>query len=172
VLPDTSGGTAPKSGVQVRPVDFRYQAQAWDAERTVAAEIEWRGGELFLRIEFIVTNSNLPAGKVVKVWNGRGDVENRIKEGKNSLRGNKTSCRRFAVNQARSLMAVLAYNLPSILRQFYLMDEEVKRSIDWLIRRLTKIGSRVSNHESKWFVHLASAFPLTRYYQAVFGWAR
>lgn len=27
-----------------------------------------------------------PASKVVKVYNGRGDVENRIKEGKNPLR--------------------------------------------------------------------------------------
>jgi hypothetical protein len=48
--------------------------------------IEWHDGELFPRIGFILTNSKLPAGKVAKVYNGRGDVENRIKEGKNTLR--------------------------------------------------------------------------------------
>jgi hypothetical protein len=32
------------------------------------------------------SNSRIAASKVVKVYNGRGDVENRIKEGKNTLR--------------------------------------------------------------------------------------
>ena len=43
-------------------------------------------------MNFIVTNSRLYRTKVVKVYNGRGDVENRIKEGKNTLRWDKTSC--------------------------------------------------------------------------------
>jgi hypothetical protein len=33
----------------------------------VVAKIEWHDGELFPRIGFIVTNSKLPAGKVVIV---------------------------------------------------------------------------------------------------------
>jgi hypothetical protein len=43
-------------------------------------------GRLTIRGFLFVTNSKLPAGKVVKVYNGRGDVENRIKEGKKTLR--------------------------------------------------------------------------------------
>jgi hypothetical protein len=74
-----------------------------------------------------VTNSRLPAGKVVRLYNGRGDVENRIKEGKNTPRWDKTSCRRFAANQARSLMGILTDNLLHMLWQFYLVGEEVKR---------------------------------------------
>ncbi len=162
-------GRPPKSGIQIRLVDLRYQAQTWDRERRVVAKIEWHDGELFPRIGFIVTNSKLPAGKVVKVYNGRGDVENRIKEGKNTLRWDKTSCHRFAANQARLLMGVLAYNLLHMLRQFYLLGEEVKRSMEWLIKRLIKVGARVSYHGRRWQVHVASAFPLARYYQAVFG---
>ena len=64
----------------------------------------------------MVTNSRLPAGKVVKVHNGRGDVENRIKEWKNKLRWHKTSCHRFAANEAQLPMGVLAYNLLHMLR--------------------------------------------------------
>ncbi len=79
-------GRFPKNGIQIKLVDLRYQAQTWDRERRGVAKIEWHDGELFPRIGFIVTNSRLPAGKVVKVYNGRGDVENRIKEGKNALR--------------------------------------------------------------------------------------
>ncbi len=81
-------------------------------------KIEWHVGELFPRIGFIVTNSRLPSSKVVKVYNGRGDVENRIKEGKNTLRWDKTSCHRFQANEARLKMGVLAYNLLHMLRQF------------------------------------------------------
>jgi hypothetical protein len=74
-------GRPPKSGIQITLVDLRYQAKTWDRECRMVAKIEWHEGELFPRIGFIVTNSKLPAGKVVKVYNGRGDVENRIKEG-------------------------------------------------------------------------------------------
>ncbi len=63
-----------------------------------------------------MTNSKLPAGKGVKVYNGRCEVENQIKDGKNTLRRDKTSCHRFAANQARFLMGALAYNLLHILR--------------------------------------------------------
>jgi hypothetical protein len=162
-------GRPPKSGIQIRVVDLRYRAQTWDRERRVVAKIEWHDGELFPRIGFIVTNSRLTGGKVVKVYNGRGDVENRIKEGKNTLRWDKTSCRRFAANQARLLMGVLAYNLLHMLRQFYLVGEEVKRSMEWLIKRLIKVGAKVSYHGRRWYVHVAAAFPLAHYYRAVFG---
>jgi hypothetical protein len=117
-----------------------------------------------------VTNSQLAAGKVVKVYNGRGDVENRIKEGKNTLRWDETRCHRFAANQARLLMSVLAYNLLHImLRQFYLAGEEVKRSMEWLIKPLVKVGARISYHARRWHVHVAVAFPLVRYYRTVLG---
>ena len=43
-------------------------------------------------------------------------------------------------------MGVLVYNLLHILRQFYLVGEEVKRSMEWLIRRLIKVGARVAYH--------------------------
>jgi hypothetical protein len=98
--------------------------------RRVAAKIEWHRGELFPRIGFVVTSSRLPAGKVAKVYNGRGDVENRIKEGKNTLRWDKTSCQRFEANQARLKMGVLAYNFLHMIRQFYVWGEEVRRSMD------------------------------------------
>jgi len=163
-------GRPPKSGVQTKVVDFQYQAKSWQKPRRVVAKIEWHRGELFPRIGFVVTNSRLPAGKVVKVYNGRGDVENRIKEGKNTLRWDKTSCQRFEANQARLKMGVLAYNLLHMIRQFYVWGEEVRRSIDWLIKRLIKVGARVSYHARRWYVHVASAFPLAHHYRAVLAW--
>ena len=69
---------------------------------------------------------------------------NRIQEGKNTLRWDKTISQRFEANQAPLKMGVLAYNLLHMIRQFYVWGEEVKRCIDWLIKRLIKGGARVS----------------------------
>jgi len=52
-----------------------------------------------------------------------------------------------------------------LLLQFYLMGEEVKRLSEGLI----KVGAKVAYHGRRWYVHVASGFPLARYYQAVFG---
>ena len=163
-------GRPPKSGIQVRIVDLHYQAKSWSRPRRVVAKIEWHRGELFPRIGFVVTNSRLPAAKVTKVYNGRAEIENRTKEGKNTLRRDKTSCQRFEANQARLQMGVLAYNLLHMIRQFYVWGEEVKRSMEWLIKRLIKVGARVSYHARRWYVHVASAFPLAHHYRSLLGW--
>ncbi|MDP6367882.1 MAG: transposase, partial [Nitrospinota bacterium] len=65
----------------------------------------------------------------------------RIKGRKNTLRWDKTSCHRFEANQARLKMGALAYNLLHMLRRFCVRGEGVMRSVEWLIRRLIKIGA-------------------------------
>lgn len=162
-------GRLPKSGVQVKIVDFHYQAKSWNKPRRVVCKIEWHQGELFPRVGFIVTNSRQDEMDVIEIYNGRGDVENRIKEGKNTLRWDKTSCHRFEANQARLLMGVIAYNLLHMFRSFYLKGEKVRRSMEWIIKRLIKVGAKVAYHGRRWQVHVASAFPLVRHYEAVFG---
>jgi len=67
-------------------------------------------------------------------------------------------------------MGVLAYNLLHMIRQFYVWGEEVKRSIDWLIKRLIKVGAKISYHARRWYVHVASAFPLAHHYRVVLAW--
>ena len=41
--------------------DFAYRAQSWNVSRRVVAKMEWRQGELFPRVGFIVTNLSLSA---------------------------------------------------------------------------------------------------------------
>ena len=73
-------------------------------------------------------NSNIEAHKVVTIYNGRAEIENRIKEGKNTLRWDKTSCHRFAANQARLLVGSLAYNLLHMIRDAAFWGESVTDS--------------------------------------------
>jgi methylaspartate ammonia-lyase len=67
-------------------------------------------------------------------------------------------------------MGGLAYNLLHMIRQFYVWGEEVRRFMDWLIKRLIKLGDRVSYHARWWYVHVASAFPRAPHYRAGLGW--
>ena len=73
-------GRPPENGIQLKIVDLHYQAKSWTRPRRVVVKIEWHRGELFHRIGFVVTNSRLPGGKVIKVYNGRAEIENRIKD--------------------------------------------------------------------------------------------
>ena len=57
----------------------------------------------------------------------------------------------------------------NVLRQIYLVGEEVKRSMEWLIKRLIKVGAKVAYHGRRWYVHVTSAFPLVGHYRAVLG---
>jgi len=84
-------GRPPKGGVQARVVELRYQAEKWIKPRRVVCKIEWHVGEIFPRMGFIVTNSNLEAEQVIIIYNSRAEIENRIKEGKNTLRWDKTN---------------------------------------------------------------------------------
>jgi hypothetical protein len=68
-------------------------------------------------------------------------MDNRIKEGNNILRWDRTGCQRFEANQARLPMGVLADNLLHMIRQFSVWGEKVKRSVEWLIKRLIKVGA-------------------------------
>jgi hypothetical protein len=162
-------GRPPASGIQVKVIEFQYRAESWDKPRRVVCKIEWHVGELFPRVGFIVTNSHLDAHKVITIYNGRAEIENRIKEGKNTLRWDKMSCHRFAANQARLLVGCLAYNLLHMIRDAAFWGESVKLSIDSIIRRLVKVGARVVYHARKWYVHVVSAFPLARYYRIIFA---
>ena len=58
-------------------MDLEYQAKSWNKPRRIVAKIEWHLVEPPQWYSFIVINSKIQAGKVVKVNSGRVDVENR-----------------------------------------------------------------------------------------------
>ncbi|MGO9312637.1 MAG: hypothetical protein ACLQBD_20025 [Syntrophobacteraceae bacterium] len=68
-----------------------------------------------------------------------------------------------------SLWDVLPTICCTLIRDAAFWGESVKPSIDSIIRRLVKVGARVVYHAGKWYVHVASAFPLARYYRILFA---
>jgi len=80
------------------------------------------------------------AEKVIMIYNGRAEIENRIKEGENTLRWEKTSCHRFAANKAGLLLGCLA--LLHMIRHMAFRGQSVRPSIDPVIRDLVKVGAQ------------------------------
>ena len=79
-------GNLLKSGIQEKFIDLSYQAGSWEKPRRVVSRIAWHESELFPQIGFVVTNSRISVEKVIKLYHHRAEIENRIKEGKNTLR--------------------------------------------------------------------------------------
>ena len=138
-------GRPPKKP-QVFYESFSYQAGTWDRPRRVVAKIEWHQGELFPRINFIVTNLRRRPKHVVKFYNGRGTAEQWIKEGKNALNWTRLSCHDFAANQARLQLFALAYNLGNFLRRLALPPSVRQWTLTTLLVKLIKIGAKVVRH--------------------------
>jgi hypothetical protein len=117
-----------------------------------------------------VTNSNLEAEMVITVYNGRAAIENRIKEGKNTLRWDKTNlAERGVCSQPGPFIGCLTYNLLHTIRDAAFWGESAKPSIDWVIRRFVKVAAKVVYHARSWYVHVASGFSLARYYRIIFA---
>ena len=126
--------------------DFSYPAASWDRPRRVIVKVEWHRGELFPRVGFIVTNMSAQAPGVVHFYNGRGTVEQWIKEGKYALNWTRLSCQRFVPNQVRLGLFVLAYNLGNFLRRLVLPRSIKHWSLRSLLTKLIKIGAKVVWH--------------------------
>jgi len=80
---------------------FTYQAGSWSRKRRIVAKVEWHPGELFPRVDFIVTHLPRPAKRVVAFYNQRGTAEQYIKEGKNAVKWTRLSCLTMKANAVR-----------------------------------------------------------------------
>ena len=89
----------------VRYKGFLYQAESWTKPRRVVAKVEFRAGELFPRVGFIVTNLETDSRAVVRFYNKRGTAEQWIMQGKQAVKMTRLSWgapwSRFRANQVR-----------------------------------------------------------------------
>ena len=140
--------------------DFTYAARSWPHERRVIARLEHDAHGANPR--FVVTSLTGDATELYeRLYCGRGEAENRIKEAQLDLFGRRASCSRFAANQLRLLLAALAYTLMINLRRLGLKDTELERACTATIRtRLLKIGAAVLRNTRRVRLFLASHHPL------------
>jgi len=124
---------------------------------------------------FFVTDLATAAGwtphAVHRFYCARGDRENRIKEFKLDMHGERLSCTSFLANQFRLLLHAAAYLL------YQALQREVRRAapegelahaqVETLRSRFMKVAARVLERCRVVRVHLCSSFPQRALWQAV-----
>jgi hypothetical protein len=136
-----------------------YAAEGWSRERRVLikAEVSAEGENP----RFVVVN--LPDGDAEEQYDfyaRRGDMENRIKEIKNDLKIDRTSCSRFIANQFRLLLHAAAFVLHSHLRRGLQGTRLEKAQACTLQRDLLKLGVLVRETVRRVWLSFASDCPV------------
>jgi hypothetical protein len=110
-------------------------------------------------VRFVVTNLPRRPEDVYRIYTGRGDPENRIKELKNDLAMDRTSCSRFLANQLRVLLTAAAYVVMQELRLQARHTDCARAQVSTLRLRLLKLAAWVEVSVRRVIVHLPRSFP-------------
>lgn len=138
-----------------------YAARSWrKVERRVVmkaevARLEERSPRDNAR--FVVTNLRHAPTGVYQLYRERGDAENRIKELKNDLDLDRTSCTRFLANQFRVLLTAAAFVLFQQLRIRLARRTQDRPTTGTMRLRLLKIAARIESSARRVVVHFAAS---------------
>jgi len=100
------------------------------------------------RYSAYITNLQMSCAEVWRLYRGRGDAENRIKELKYDFGFDSFNLKDFYATEAALSFVMISYNLMSIFRMFVL-QEKTQRTLTTLRYRVFSIGAyftRVKNH--------------------------
>ena len=134
----------------------------WPHKRRViykAEVVRLEGREPKDNERFVVTNLRQSPKRVYAIYTGRGDPENRIKELKNDLAMDRTSCTRFLANQFRVLLTAAAYVLMQELRFRARHTDCARAQVGTLRLRLLKLAAWVEVSARRIVIHLPRRFP-------------
>lgn len=139
--------------------EFPYKAGSWSHERRIIGKAEMT--MLGENPRYIVTNlSDKPEDLYDKVYCGRGDMENRIKEQQLELFADRTSCHRWWANQLRMILSGLAYTLVEYIRGNLLQGSALAKAQIGTIRlKLLKIGVVIIRNTRRIKFLLSSSYP-------------
>ena len=143
--------------------DTGYAARSWSRKRRVIikAEVVRHPGRLPKdNARFVVTNAPQTARWIYeRIYCGRGEIENRLKELHHGLEMDRTSCSRFWANQFRVLLTAAAYVLMQELRLQAIGTSCARAQVSTLRERLIKLGAHVVVSVRRIVVHLPASYP-------------
>jgi hypothetical protein len=153
--------------------DGTYRAGDWKQAERVVVKGELTYGRPNPR--FVVTDLPLAAGwtphRVYRFYCARGDRENRIKEFKHAMAGERLSCSSFLANQFRLLLHAAAYLLYQALQRAINraapQGELAHAQVETLRSRFMKVAARVRERCRVVRVHLCSSFPQRRLWHTI-----
>jgi Transposase DDE domain group 1 len=143
--------------------ETRYAARRWDRKRRIIMKAEvlcYPGRSRKDNPRFLVTNLPYrPATVYTRLYCGRGDMENRLKELQHGLAMDRTSCSRFTANHLRLLFSVAAYVLFQAMQSFARATALGPGQVWTLRERLLKVAVWVERSVRRIVLHLPQAFP-------------
>lgn len=139
--------------------ETRYAAKSWKKRKRrvlIKAEVVRAPGKQPKdNARFVVTNLKGSARHLYKrVYCGRGDIENRIKELHHGLEIDRTSCTDFLANQLRVLITAAVYVLMQEVRLAAKGTSCERAQVSTLRDRLIKLGAWVEVSVRRIVVHL------------------
>ena len=150
----------------------RYAARSWKKRKRrvlIKAEVvQLEGRKPRDNPRFVVTNlKGWPRRLYEKVYCGRGEIENRIKELHHGLEIDRTSCTSFLANQLRVLLTAAAYVLMQELRLSARRGKCARAQVSTLRERLLKLGVWVERSVRRIVLHLPHAFAYRSEWQRI-----
>jgi len=141
---------------------FRYQARSWRQEREIVMSCNYKDDGPQLR--YVVTNfKGRTARRLYEdIYCLRARCENWIKDLKNYLKCDRTSCQEFNANQFRLLLHSFAYIL---LLEVKKQAELKAATIETVQLQLIKIGVLVKETARRVWLHLASHCPMQKQFE-------
>lgn len=140
--------------------EFLYQAGSWTRRERIIYKAEHN--DKGSNIRAIVTNLENSNRRMIydTIYCGRGAMELMIKEHKNHLRSDKTSCSSFLANQFRLFIHSMAYVLLHAFREICLRNTQfAKAQFDTIRQKVLKLGARVIHLSTKIKVYLPTSCP-------------
>ena len=142
--------------------ETEYQTKtSWPHPRRVvykAEMVDYPGREPRPNLRFVVTNMRRTPKGVYTWYCQRGDAENRIKELKEGLAMDRTSCSSFLANQFRVQVTVAAYVLLQELAQRARHTEYRNAQVTRLREKLLKLPAWVEESVRRVVVHLPASW--------------
>jgi len=153
--------------------DFCYKTRhSWRWQRRVVGKAEHLSKGSNPR--FVVTSFSPEEWEAKALYErlycGRGDMENRIKEQQLMLFADRTSTHKLHSNQIRLYFSSLAYVLVQSLRRLGLAGSEMaKAQCDTIRLKLFKIGARIRITVRKIWISFAGGYPYKKIFEQAVG---
>jgi hypothetical protein len=150
-----------------------YQSPEWDKSRRIVVVRQrlkerpkavgknlsiFEGTQDYYRYRYTayITNLNLPAAEIWRLYRQRADSENRIKELKEDFGLNSFNLKSFYATEAALTVVMLAYNLMALFRSFVLKSD-VQHKLATLRYKVFAIGAYFQKHKGQYVLKIALA---------------
>ena len=150
--------------------EIRYQTRAWKKSRRMVVKAEvvrYPGRTARDNARYVVTNITLKPERVYRIYRGRGDVENKIKELHYGLAIDRSSCSAFKPNQFRLLLTAAAYVLMQEIRRNAAGTVLQNAQISTMRERLLKLGAVVKRSFRRIVIHLPLSCPWIQSWRSI-----